>query len=83
MSTKLTLTIEKEIIDQAKKYAQFKGRSLSDLVESYFKYLTQSKESQKADLSPKTKKLKGIIKVEPDFDYKKVLDEKRTAKHDS
>lgn len=31
MSTKLTLTIEKEVIEKAKKYAKEKNRSLSDI----------------------------------------------------
>ncbi len=37
MNKKLTLTIEQELISRAKKYAKDKGRSLSDLVENYFK----------------------------------------------
>ncbi len=35
MRTKLTLTINKDIIESAKRYAQSKGRSLPDLVENY------------------------------------------------
>ncbi len=40
MNTKLTLTIEKEVIQIAKEYAKEKGQSLSDLVENYFKLIT-------------------------------------------
>lgn len=43
MHTKLTLTIEKEIIKTAKDYAKEKGQSLSDLVENYFKLITISR----------------------------------------
>ena len=39
MDTKLTLTIEKDVIDRAKDYAKKKGRSLSDLIENYLKLL--------------------------------------------
>ncbi len=82
MNTKLTLTLEKEIIEQAKKYASEKGRSLSDMVENYFKYLTEYKTGSKTKkLSPKVQKLRGIVKVGPDFDYKKVLDEERNKKY--
>ena len=35
MSTKLTLTIDKSVIKQAKKYAKSQGRSLSNLIEEY------------------------------------------------
>ena len=37
MTTKLTLTIEEKVISSAKKYAQKKGKSLSNLVENYLK----------------------------------------------
>lgn len=40
MNTKLTLTIEKEGIEIAKKYAKEKGQSLSELVENYPKWIT-------------------------------------------
>ena len=53
MNTKLTLTLEKEIIEQAKKYASEKGRSLSEMVENYFKYVTEFKHEEKSEeLSP-------------------------------
>jgi hypothetical protein len=82
MNTKLTLTIDKEIIAQAKKYATEKGRSLSDMVENYFKFLTESKLEEKPEtLSPRVKRLKGILKVKSDFDYKKILDEERIKKY--
>lgn len=81
-NTKLTLTLKKEVIDQAKKYASERERSLSDLVENYFKFLTATKTEEKAEeLSPKVKRLRGIIKVNPDFNYKSVLDEMRNKKH--
>ncbi|MEM6828996.1 MAG: DUF6364 family protein [Bacteroidota bacterium] len=82
MTTKLTLTLEKEIINQAKKYASAKGRSLSEMVSSYFKYLTETENASEPELAPKTKRLKGIIKVDADFDYQQVLEEERSHKHE-
>ena len=82
MNTKLTLTLEKEIIEQAKKYASEKGRSLSEIVENYFKYVTEIKHEEKLDeLSPRIRKLRGIVKVPPDFDYKKILADERIKKY--
>ena len=82
MNTKLTLTIDKEVIEQAKKYATEKGRSLSDLVENYFKYLTERKlEERPETLSPRVERLRGILKVKPDFDFKKTLGEERIKKY--
>ena len=74
MTTKLTLTIEQGIIKIAKTYAHKQGRSLSDLVENYLKALVQNN-SKMEEISPKVKKLMGVIKLPKDFDYKKVLGE--------
>ncbi len=83
MNTKLTLTLEKEIIEQAKKYASDKGRSLSEMVENYFKYLTESKiEEVSKQFTPRVNKLRGVMKVNSKFDYKEVLDQARREKHE-
>lgn len=82
MVTKLTLTLQKEVIESAKKYAAAQGRSLSDLVENYFKLLTeQSPKTKAAEPPAQYKRLKGILKVEQDFDYKTMLEEELTKKH--
>ncbi len=80
MTTKLTLTIEQDVIKVAKTYAHKKGRSLSDLIESYLKTLT-AKTSNEEDLSPRVKKLKGTIKLPKDFDYKKTLADELIKKY--
>ena len=80
MTTKLTLTIEQDVIKVAKTYAQRKGRSLSELIESYLKTLT-AKTTTDEDLSPKVKKLIGAIKLPKDFDYKKSLSEELSKKY--
>lgn len=72
MTTKLTLTIEDSVIDSAKKYAQKKGKSLSDIVENYLKSIT-SKENKEEVISPKVLKLMGVIQLPQNFDYKKEL----------
>ncbi len=82
MNTKLTLTIDKDVIDEAKIYAKEKGQSLSDLVENYFKLLTKDKLKIKPNqLSPRVKRLRGILKLDKDFDYKKVLTEELSKKY--
>jgi len=74
MTTKLTLTVKKDIIESAKVYAKQNGRSLSALIENYLKALVQ-KENTEEDFSPKVKELMGSIKLPKDFDYKKELTE--------
>ena len=82
MNTKLTLTLNKDVIEQAKKYASEKGHSLSGMVENYFKYMTEQKPEKKTvKLSHRVKKLKGIVKVKPGFDYKKILEEEKNRKY--
>lgn len=80
MNTKLTLTIEKNVIESAKQYAQSKGKSLSDIVENYLKSIT-SKEQKNEVLSPKVSKLMGVIKLPEDFNYKKELGTLMTKKY--
>jgi hypothetical protein len=82
MNTKLTLIMEKEVIEVAKEYAKEKGQSLSELVENYFKLITVEKRKIESDqLSPKVRKLKGIIKSNEDLDYKKILTEELSKKY--
>lgn len=80
MQTKLTLTIEQSIIEQAKLYAKDKGRSLSELIENYLKVVLEDNQ-QEVKLSPSIKKLKGSIKLPGDFDYKKELTKSLSAKY--
>lgn len=82
MNTKLTLTIEKEVIEIAKEYAKEKGQSLSEMVENYFKFVTHKRmKIKEKQLSPKVRKLRGIIKADDNFDYKQVLTEELSKKY--
>ena len=73
MDTKLTLTLDKQIITKAKKYAKNSGRSLSDLIESYLKNVVSSNDKGDFEISPRVKALMGSLKVPGDFEYKKEL----------
>lgn len=78
MNTKLTLTLEKGVIEKAKVYAARQGQSLSSLVENYFKHLMldQKEDPKKDEMKPLPEsfmKLKGCLKHEGDFDYKEEL----------
>jgi len=80
MNTKLTLSLEKTVIEEAKSYAKKTGRSLSELVENYFKSLTEKSEIPD-DIHPKVKKLIGRITLPPDFDEEKVKEEHYREKY--
>ncbi|WP_452611273.1 DUF6364 family protein [Roseivirga echinicomitans] len=82
MRTKFTLTLNKEVKAQANKYASDNGISLSEMVENYFKYITGSKAGdEKEPLSPLVKKLRGVLEVDSDFNYKDILNEAKNTKH--
>lgn len=81
MNTKLTLTIEQTIIEKAKKYANVKGRSLSNIVENYLKAITKEDNNESSDLSPIIKSLKGTFKAPKNIDYKKELSKRLTEKY--
>jgi hypothetical protein len=71
METKLTLSLDKDIIEKAKKYAKRKHTSLSTIVENYFYYITSSaKENNKVTdeySTPITDELSGSLgKIEID-----------------
>ena len=81
MDAKLTLNVDKTIANRAKQYAKSRGRSLSDLVEDYFRFLTRDDSIPETKSSPKVKSLLGSIKVPEDFDYKKILSDSLNDKY--
>lgn len=72
MTTKLTLTVEEDVIKKAKFYAKQTGRSLSELIEKYLETLTEEHHEVK-QISPKLKKLVGSVKLPATFDERKEL----------
>ncbi len=82
MSTKLTLTIQQEVIIKAKEYAKNKNRSLSNIIENYLKSLTkESEKDEKIKLTPVVRSLKGSFKMPSDFDYKEELTNRLEEKY--
>ena len=81
MNTKLTLSLEKEIIEQAKVYAKGTGRSLSQMVESYFRNVVQKTDVEYDSVDARVKKLIGVIKLPPDFDMEKAKEEYHREKY--
>jgi hypothetical protein len=79
MSTKLTLTVEKEIIERAKQYAKNTGRSLPEIIENYLATITQ--ENYTNELSPKLKKIVGAVNLPKGFDDKEELRSILEKKH--
>lgn len=83
MDTKLTLKLDQEIIEKAKKYASGKKLSLSRLIENYLYALTsdQSNGNNEIEISPFVKSLSTKLDIPADFDYKKAIGNYREEKH--
>ena len=69
MDTKLTLNVDKSVIEQAKEYAKSHKISLSRLIESYLSSLV-IKIDKDVEITPLVKSLSGVVKLEKDFNYK-------------
>ena len=79
MQTKLTLRLDDDLIEKAKRLAQKRGKSLSKMVSEYFDYLA-SLEMEKEDrqIPPIVRSLRGAL-ADSDLsekDYKKHLERK-------
>ena len=84
MNTKLTLSLKKEVIEKAKIYAKGTGRSLSEMVENYFRDLvtsTNSMKNKENDIEEKLKRITGIVTLPDDFDIEKVKEEYHREKY--
>lgn len=78
MNTKLTLRLERPLINRAKKEASRRGKSVSQMVSDYFNSLKDDTTNTQTPLSPVTASLLGVIKGSKvdESDYKDYLMEK-------
>lgn len=83
MSTKLTLTVDKHIIEEAKKYAKLNGRSLSNIIEEYLKSLIEHrKEKDEFEISPFVASLWGSVPtISESLDYKEIIGDALVEKY--
>ena len=81
--SKLTLSINQAIIDEAKEYAKSNGKSLSRIVEEYLKSLSKSEKSEKSKSPSRlVMELKGSVKMPKTFtSYKELLKEALVGKY--
>ena len=70
MKARLNITIEEEVLNKAKVYAEKNGSSVSQLVEEYFRTIT--KKTKKKSLLDIIEELpKPKLDFPPDFDFQK------------
>lgn len=80
MHSKLTLSLDKKIIERAKKYAKKKNISLSKLIETYLRKASQQEKDERT-ISPLVKSLSGVINVPKDFNHKKAYSDFLSGKY--
>lgn len=78
MQAKLTLSINKQVIEKAKAFAQQSNRSLSDIIETYLERIT---DDQLDDVDHELSQLIGVIELPEDFDEKKEIRNILANKH--
>jgi hypothetical protein len=84
MDTKLTLKLDKFVIDKAKDYAVSHKRSLSRIIESYLRSLISKEDPKDMDdiqISPFVKSMSTGVNIPSDIDYKKEYIDYLTEKH--
>jgi hypothetical protein len=60
MQAKLTLSLEKEVVEQAKAFSRRQHKSLSKLVENYLRQVIRTPDSEQP-VTPLVKELSGVI----------------------
>ena len=69
MSTKATIEVDLSLFEQLKKYAKSKGRTITEVVEKQLKSLLGTEVKDK----PVSSKLRGLVNLPENFDYKEEL----------
>ncbi len=83
MDAKLTLKLEKEVIDKAKRYARQQNQSLSRLIENLLRAIvTGEKKDADDEITPRVNRLSGVLRAIPDLDEKEAITGYLLRKHE-
>ena len=69
MTTKLTLSVEKHVVQKAKRFAQTQKKSLSEIVTGYLDYIS-SRAAETPEIDPEVLELSGNIPMDKIPDLK-------------
>lgn len=78
MKTKLTLRLDDELINRAKRYSDRSGKSVSQLVADYFALIETDERIPGTELTPRVRSMIGSLKgaSTTEEDYRRHLEEK-------
>ena len=74
MDTKLTLKLDKDVIEKAKEYASSQKRSLSKIIETFLQSLANQENAKNDDeiqISPFVKSMSSGVNIPADLNCKK------------
>jgi len=74
MDEKLTIKLDADVIKRAKRYARQQKRSLSKMVENYFRGVTASQSFDNVPETPIVKELKGLFRTRKKINTKKEIE---------
>lgn len=81
MDSKLTVTIDKALIQEAKAIAAKNNTSLSSLIENYLRRITKLEKAGNNELTPLVASLYGVAKLPEGFDEKEFFADFLLEKH--
>ena len=70
--TKLTLSVEEDVVEKAKQIAEANKTSVSAMFSQFIRSIANSR-ARKLEIGPLTRKATAIAKLPPGKDYKEVL----------
>ena len=73
MTTNLTIELDNNLLESLNQYAKSRGRTVSEILEGQLRKLVQIQSKRKT--TPVSSKLRGVVKLPKDFDYKKEMEE--------
>lgn len=78
MNTKLTLRMDHQLIEKAKRHADRSGKSVSQLVADFFSAIDADKDMPGTEISPRVRSLRGAFKgsTATEEEYRRHLEEK-------
>jgi len=83
MDAKLTLRLDKDVIEQAKEYAREHGTSLSNMIERYLSFVSSKKENtEERQIDPLVQRLTGVISMRDDEDEREMYREYLAKKYE-
>ncbi len=78
MNSKLTLSIEKSVVEKAKSYAKNSKRSLSEIIQTYLEKITSDVDDYE---DQELNSIRGAISLKDDFNLKEDIRRIRIKKH--